>query len=387
MNRVPVQPELLCWARDRSGYGVDALIGRFPRLEEWERGDVHPTLKQIEAFAKATRTPVGLLFLEEPPLESVPIPDFRTVANVHVSRPSSDLLETVYLCQQRQDWYREFALSMHEPTLDFVGSASLEDDIVEIAATMRHVLGFDVAERRGLATWTDALRHFIGQADALGVLVMASGVVGSNNRRRLEPREFRGFALADSLAPLIFINAADTKAAQMFTLAHELAHLWLGQSAVSDTEARAAPDQEVEGWCNRVAAELLVPLAVLRNELDCRADLRDELRRLARHFKVSTLVILRRIHDAGHLTRDELWETYDTELTRLRTLPKGKSGDFYLTLGARVSKRFARAMVVSTLEGCTSFTETFRMLGLRKTATFNELGRSLGVKHDTRISP
>ena len=386
MNRVPVQPELLCWARDRSGYGVDALIGRFPRLEEWERGDVHPTLKQIEAFAKATRTPVGLLFLEEPPLESVPIPDFRTVANVHVSRPSSDLLETVYLCQQRQDWYSEFALSMHEPTLDFVGSANLEDDIVEIAATMRHVLGFDVAERRGLATWTDALRHFIGQADALGVLVMASGVVGSNNRRRLEPREFRGVALADSLAPLIFINAADTKAAQMFTLAHELAHLWLGQSAVSDTEARAAPDQEVEGWCNRVAAELLVPLAVLRNELDCRADLRDELRRLARHFKVSTLVILRRIHDAGHLTRDELWETYDTELTRLRTLPKGSGGDFYLTLGARVSKRFARAMVVSTLEGRTSFTETFRMLGLRKTATFNELGRSLGVKHDTRIS-
>ena len=379
MNRVPVQPELLRWARERSGYDVDALSGRFPRLEEWERGDVQPTLKQVEAFAKATRTPVGLLFLEEPPLESVPIPDFRTVANVHVSRPSPDLLETIYLCQQRQDWYREFALSMHEPTLDFVGSASLEDDIVEVAATVRHVLGFDVEERGGLATWTDALRHFIGQADALGVLVMASGVVGSNNRRRLETREFRGFALADPLAPLIFINAADTKAAQMFTLAHELAHLWLGQSAVSDTEARAAPDQEVERWCNRVAAELLVPLAVLRNELDARADLQDELRRLAHHFKVSTLVILRRIHDAGQLTRDELWAAYDAELARLRALAKGSGGDFYLTLGARVSKRFARAMVVSTLEGRTSFTETFRMLGLRKMATFNELGRSLGV--------
>ena len=208
---------------------------------------------------------------------------------------------------------------------------------------------------------------------------MASGVVGSNNRRRLEPREFRGFALADPLAPLIFINGADAKAAQMFTLAHELAHLWLGQSAVSDTEARAAPDQEVERWCNRVAAELLVPLAVLRNELDGRADLQDELQRLARHFKVSTLVILRRIHDAGRLTRDELWEAYDAELARLHKMPKGSGGDFYLTLGARVSKRFARAMVVSTLEGRTAFTETFRMLGLKKMATFNELGRSLGV--------
>ena len=379
MNRVPVKPALLQWARARGGYDADALTGRFPRLEEWERGDVQPTLKQVEAFAKATRTPVGLLFLEEPPMERIPIPDFRAIANVHVDHPSPDLLETVYLCQQRQDWYRDFAVSMHEAALDFVGSANLKDDIVEIAATMRHILRFDLQERRRLATWTDALRHYIGQADALGVLVMASGVVGSNNRRRLEPREFRGFALADPLAPLIFINGADTKAAQMFTLAHELAHLWLGQSAVSDTEARAAPDQEVERWCNRVAAELLVPLAVLRNEIDGCADLQDELQRLARHFKVSTLVILRRIHDAGRLTRDELWEAYDAELARLSRMPKGSGGDFYLTLGARVSKRFARAMVVSTLEGRTAFTETFRMLGLKKMATFNELGRSLGV--------
>ena len=379
MNRVPVQPTLLRWARERAGYDAGALTGRFPRLGEWERGEVQPTLKQVEAFSKATRTPVGLLFLAEAPIERVPIPDFRTIANAHVGHPSPDLLETVYLCQQRQDWYRDFAVSMHEPALDFVGSANLKDDIVETAATMRHILRFDLEERRRLATWTDALRHFIGQADALGVLVMASGVVGSNNRRRLEPREFRGFALADPLAPLIFINGADTKAAQMFTLAHELAHLWLGQSAVSDTEARAAPDQEVERWCNRVAAELLVPLAVLRNEIDGRADLQDELQRLARHFKVSTLVILRRIHDAGHLTRNELWEAYDAELARLRKLPKGSGGDFYLTLGARVSKRFARAMVVSTLQGRTAFTETFRMLGLKKMATFNELGRSLGV--------
>ena len=133
MNRVPVQPTLLRWARERAGYDADALTGRFPRLEEWERGDVQPTLKQVEAFAKATRTPVGIPFSrEEPPIERVPIPDFRTVANVHVGHPSPDLLEIVFLCQQRQDWYRDFARSMHEPALDFVGSANLKDDIVEI---------------------------------------------------------------------------------------------------------------------------------------------------------------------------------------------------------------------------------------------------------------
>ena len=175
------------------------------------------------------------------------------------------------------------------------------------------------------------------------------------------------------------VNGADTKAAQMFTLAHELAHVWLGQTAVSDAQALAVPHQQTESWCNRVAAELLVPLELLRAEYDSGAELRAELDRLARHFKVSTLVVLRRVHDAGGLTRDELWSSYDQELDRLRGLRRGSGGNFYLTLGARVSKRFARALVVSTLEGRTAFTESFRLLGLKKMATFHELGHSLGV--------
>ena len=379
MNRVEVRPELLRWARERAGVSVDALARRFPKLEAWERGDLCPTLKQLEGFAKATFTPVGFLFLEEPPVERVPIPDFRTVANVHVGHPSPHLLDTVYLCQQRQDWYRDFARSTGEPPLEFVGSARLGDDIVDAAARIRHALGFDIDERLRLPTWTDALRRFIEQADRIGVLVMVSGVVASNNRRRLDPDEFRGFALADPLAPLVFINGADTKAAQMFTLAHELTHVWLGTSGVSDAQALAVPEQETERWCNRVAAELLVPLELLRAELDEDAELRSELDRLARRFKVSTLVVLRRIHDAGGLTRDELWSAYDEELAWLRRLKTGSGGDFYLTLGVRVSKRFARALVVSTLEGRTAFTESFRLLGVKKMATFQQVGHSLGV--------
>ncbi len=379
MNRVSVKPELLRWARERSGHSIDALGRRFPKLEAWERGEVNPTLKQLESFAKATFTPIGFLFLDKPPVERVPIPDFRTIAHRSVGHPSPDLLDTLYLCQQRQEWYREFALTMGEKALGFVGSARSGDDIVATADRIRHALGFDLDERRRFSTWTDALRGFIGLADALGVLVMVSGVVGSNNRRNLDPREFRGFALADKLAPLVFINGADSKAAQMFTLAHELAHIWLGQSALSDAEARALPDHRVENWCNQVAAELLVPLQALLGAYDRSAGLREETARLAREFKVSNLVMLRRIHDGGGLSHEKYWQAYEEELDRLRALPVGSGGDFYLTLGARAGKTFARALVVSTLEGRTPFTEAFRLLGFKKMATFNELGRSLGV--------
>jgi len=379
MDRVAIKPELLRWALDRVGLDVADLEHKFPRLAAWERKEAQPTLKQVEAFARATHTPVGYLFLDKPPVEKVPIPDFRTVANERIGHPSPDLLDTLYVCQQRQEWYRDFARSTGETPLTFVGSVSVRDDIVATAAKMRTALGFDVDQRRQMPTWTDALRHFIEQADDLGILVMCNGVVHNNNYRHLDPEEFRGFAMADDLAPLVFINGADTKAAQMFTLAHELSHIWLGQSAVSDAQPAIVPEQKVERWCNQVAAELLVPLELVRQEYDAAADLPEEVSRLARRFKISTLVILRRIHDAGGLTGEQFWKAYAAELARLRAIPRGTGGNFYLTQAARVSKRFAVALVISTREGQTLYHDAFRMLGFSKQSTFQELGRSLGV--------
>ncbi|MCK6480729.1 MAG: XRE family transcriptional regulator [Planctomycetes bacterium] len=379
MERVAIRPEMLRWARERAGVSPDRLARKFPHLASWEHGESHPTLKQLESYAKATFAPVGFFFLPEPPVERVPIPDFRRVAGAREGRPSPHLLDTVYICQQRQEWYRDFARAAGEAPLPFVGSVRTTDDIETTASGIRHALGMDLEERRRLPTWSEALRHFIGQADSLGILVMCSGVVLSNNRRRLDPREFRGFAMSDPLAPLVFVNGADTRAAQMFTLAHELAHVWLGQSAVSDAQPSEVPEHAVERWCNQVAAELLVPLAMFRAEYRRDADLPVEVARLARRFKVSSLVILRRIHDAGGLGRERFWKEYEKELERLLAIPKGSGGDFYLTQAARVSKRFARAIVVSTLEGNTLYRDAFRMLGFSRLETFRALGRSLEV--------
>ena len=377
--RVEVRPALLRWAQERARLSPDELARRFPQFSDWEQERTRPTLKQLERFAQATHTSIGYLFLQEPPEERVPIPDFRTIASRRIEHPSPNLLDTIYVCQQRQDWYRDLMRSQRQDVLAFVGSATVANDTEAAAASIRRAVGFDIDERRQMHTWADALRRFIEQADDLGVLVMVNGVVGNNNHRKLDPGEFRGFALADDLAPLVFINGADTKAAQMFTLAHELAHIWLGETALSDAGPASTPTHQVELWCNRVAAELLVPLALFRQVYRPDMDLRFELSRLARYFKVSTLVVLRRMRDSGGLSSDRFWQIYEDELNQLRSFSKKGGGDFYLTQGARLGKRFARALITSTLEGQTLHRDAFRLLGFSKLATFRELGQSVGV--------
>ena len=381
MTTVAASVPVLRWAAQRARLNDDALVARFKKWPLWLSGEARPTLKQLEDYARLTHTAIGYFFLPQPPALALPVPDFRTLRDEAFAEPSSDLLDTLYLCQQRQDWYRDHARMHGLPTLPFVGSAGMQEAPQPLAQRLRETLGLTVEVRRQFPTWTDALRQLIAKSEDAGVMVMVSSVVGSNSHRKLDVGEFRGFALVDDLAPLVFLNGADSKAAQMFTLAHELAHVWLGATGVSDAQAGRVPEQQTERWCNQVAAELLMPLEGLRAAYQRNAPVPDEIQRLAREFKVSALVALRRLFDAGYISQAALWLHYREEQERLRTLKErsGSGGDFYRSLGARTSKRFAHAIVSSTLEGLTSFPDAFRMLGMRKTATFYEAARELGV--------
>ncbi len=380
-TRVPVNPDLLRWARERSGIAHETLVKRFGKLPEWEAGRTRPTIKQLQAFARAVHVSFGCFFLKRPPDESVPIPDFRTVASKEVSQPSPNLLDTIYACQERQVWYEEFLRASGRLPLDFVGSVTVDTPPETVAEEMREALDFDLAARRKCGTWTDALRVFIREIEEAGVLVMVSGVVRNNSHRLLDPDEFRGFALSDPLAPLIFVNGRDSKAAQMFTLAHELAHVWLGASALSNHGVAPRPGcRPEEVWCNSVAAELLVPSAVLRSDLLSDESLQEALSRLTRAFKVSSLVVLRRLFDVDWIDHRRFDAEWRRESERLRDLGRsGSGGNFYRTATSRASRRFARALVVSTLEGRTLYRDAFRMLGIEKSSTFDKLVRELGI--------
>lgn len=380
VTRVEVAPPLITWARERSRSRIEDLTRRFPQLPAWESGESRPTLKQLERYASVTHTPIGVFFLAEPPVEHVPLPDFRTIRDERLRRPSADLLDTIFLCEQRQEWYRDYARITGEDRVAAVGTFTTGVDVVDAATKMRRALQFGVETPAG--TWTDSFRQLADRAEEQGVLVMVSGVVGANSHRKLDPSEFRGFALVDPYAPVVFVNGADTKAAQIFTLAHELAHIWLGAPALDNADLFEIGDREaVERWCNQVAAELLVPLDALRASYQA-GQLAGELDRLARQFKVSTLVVLRRLHEAGFLTAAEYRQTYPSELVRLMDLldaRAGSGGNFYNSQPVRTSKRFTRAIIASTLEGTTLRRDAFRLLGFKNSSTFQELARRLGI--------
>lgn len=380
--RVPVRPSLLKWAARRARWTGDDLAHRFPRYEEWVAGDVLPTMKQLQSFASAMHVPLGYLFLPEPPAEETPIPDFRTRNNRPIDDLSVDLRDTIYLCQRRQDWFRDFATSHGFRRVGFVGSATVGDAPHSVADEMRQTISFTMEKRRTFTSWEDAFRRLIDLIEAAGVLVSVNGVVGGDNRRVLDPQEFGGFTLVDSYAPLIFVNAADTKAAQIFTIIHELAHVWLGESAISDAGVARASQNAHERWCNHVAAEVLVPRAQLLGEFRGSVTV-EELERLTRVYRVSTLVVLLRLYELGAIPSEDFPELYAEESERVRELAQRRQenggGNYYYTQPIRLGRRFAQAVIKDAHEGGTAYGEAYRLLGTARPETFNRLADELGV--------
>ncbi len=381
--RVPVRPEMLTWAVERARLSDDTVEQRFPKFEEWLTGARLPTFAQLEGFARAVHAPLGYLFLNEPPDEPLPIPDFRTFGNEGVPRPSPDLLDTIYLCQTRQEWFREHTVAEGADPVSFVGSVDPSTSVTEVADKIRRELRFTVDDRVRVPNWEVAQRQLIDAIEDLGVLVMISGIVGGNTRRALDPREFRGFALADRLAPVIFVTGADTKAAQIFTMVHELAHIGAGQTGLSDVRLSDHVGNASEEWANKVAAEALLPLASLRSEYRGTPDVA-ELERLSKQFKVSTLVVVKRIFDAGLLAWDEYRARYSTEVERIMEILArrdfgARGGDWRRTQPLRISRTFARAVIVDALEGRTLYRDAYALVGAARHETFANLAAELGV--------
>ena len=382
--RLAVEPEMLEWACERSGKPREDLRARFPNLDAWLAQDAQPTTSQLRAFAKATYTPFGQLFMREPPDDALRIPDFRAGTGME-SRPSPHLRDTISDCRLRQLWYVDYLSDAGTEPSDLVGAVDGRMSAANVAEAFALAAGFGLEDRKLAKSWNDALRGITRHLREKGFLVFISGVARGNTHRRLDPEEFRGFTLSQPLAPLIFINGRDAKAAQMFTLAHEVAHVLCGQSGLDDIpELRQSPPS-AERWCDDVAAELLVPLAHLRSRFDPASESAGEVQQLARFYKVSRLVVLRRLLTADLISRDEyrdLYGAFRAQYERRERGPdagSGSGGNFYTTFFARNGREYASAVIASTLGGETSYTEMSSLLGIKSIKSFNQIARDVGL--------
>lgn len=385
-----IKPELVVWARERAGLSEDDLAKKMSvspeRLHDWQTGKASLTIREMKKLAQKTYTPFGYLFASKAPEETLPIADFRTFGDHDPTRrtPSGALLTTLYAMQRRQDWFRDYLMEIGADPVPLVGQCDKKQGARKVAATIRVAYGVD--EKTGLGedylNKDTAISKLIAATTDLGVLVVRNDIVGNNTHRPLDVNEFRGFALCDRYAPLIFINGRDDRAAQIFTLAHELAHLCIEESGVSNLDAKTLDGANAtEKFCNRVATELLLPQASFLRHWKKNAELEPggQIRGIAESFNVSAQAVARWALDGKLIDRQEYWKFCEKEGAERRgDKSVWGGGDFYATQKYRVSDRFAKAVIACAREGALSYREAHELMDIKKTATFEKLAEKLG---------
>lgn len=361
-TEVDIKSSMLTWAIERAGFDLNDFTVKVPNVQQWLEGRKKPTVKQLEDFSKKVYLPFGYLFLPEPPKENLPIPFFRT-NNPQATNVSINVYDTILLMQQRQDWLKDYLRDNEFRPLSFVGKYKQRENITEIVTDIRRTLRLEENWASQYETWEDALNSLTQKIEETGIIMVFNGIVENNTHRPIEVEECRGFVLVDELAPFMFVNNADGKAAQMFTIVHELAHIWTGHSAGFDFRKLQPADNPIELLCDKVAAEFLVP----QNSFNSVWSERPSIKYAARYFKVSEIVIARRALDTGKITRQEFFDFYEEYINREFKKKENQTGggDFYATTRKRLSMTFAAHVNNAVKSGKLLYREAYKLTSLK----------------------
>ncbi len=353
-----ITADVLRWARRRSFESLDVaaqqLNVKSEKLNDWENGNARPTFRQAQRLARKLRIPFGYLFLSTPPEETMPLADLRIRGGTPQRPPSPDFLDVLYDALRKQEWYHEYLASEEADPTPFVGRFNTHSPVEDVARDIRRTLRLDDLWQRHGLTRDNFSRELISRAEANGIVVMRNSVVGNNTRRHLDPDEFQGFAISDDLAPLVFINQNDYRSAQIFTFAHELAHIWMGLSGVSNLEYFAKPEQQPhsdERVTDAVAAETLVPSNSFNLRWDVTSGVSTNLSRLSTFYHVSMFVILRRAYELNKIAFDVFRAQYTELISNTLSRKKGSGGGGYSSIFSRNSNAVTTTVLYSLLEG------------------------------------
>lgn len=385
MSEALITPDVLTWARQRAEISLeqlaDTLKVQVEKIQKWEKGENKPTFLQAQKIAKIFQIPFGYLFLQNPPEDKLPIPDLRTFRNEPIGELSPEFKSLLNDIILKQKWYKDYILENDGDEKFFLEKFTINSNKNEIIDNIKKLLHLENYIGKSLKR-EDLLNKLIREIEKLDILVMKNGIVGSNTHKPLNTKEFRGFAIYDKFAPLIFLNSKDANSAQIFTLIHELVHLWIGESGVSLLDLNHT-DNKIELFCNEITAEILVPKNLLDSYWNNLTDFEEHYEELATIFSVSTLVILNKLYGLKYINYETYSKYTNIEAEKFKEFMANKKktsgGDFYKTLKTRNGTIFSTALIVSTLEGNTLYKEAATLLNTNS-SNINRFAQELGIR-------
>lgn len=364
---VDIEPEILKWVMKKAQAG-NLNCSVIDMIEKWISGEKTPTFNQIEEISRKTSIPFGYFFLEEPPIEECKIVDFRTIDSIAVQNPSRNLIDTVDLMSSVQEWMADYNKENGNTKYNFVGCALISNGVQATANAIRDELGIRLKWFEDFSNASEGYRSLRNTVTNLGVLVMMNGVVGNNTHRVLNVDEFRAFTLINPHAPLIFINSRDTENGKLFSLLHELVHIWIGKdSFYNDRYGISQINSNEERFCNAVAAEILVPDSVFSDEWSKQSgDTERIINELGKKFICSRFVLLRKALDTEKISKGEygkLINLFKKQFIKNQEQKQRKTsgGDFYRTLATKWDRRFIKALYSSAQIGKTPYRDVYRL--------------------------
>lgn len=349
--RALVNPKMLKWARKSARLRTDEAAKKIGVSEDsvraWESDELKPTINQARTASKVYGRPLAAFYLSDIPKDYAIIKDFRRISDQKIAEEYPyKLIMLIRDMQDRQAWVKDILKELAENRLGFVKSAALSTPPTQLSEEIRKKLKITVDDQLNWKDMNSALNTWIHKVENNRMFVSQTSKQGT-----IDVSDARGFALVDSFAPFIFLNAKDSLGGRIFTLAHELVHIWLGESGVTGESffgIANSHEEKIETYCNKVAGLVVFPDNVFSQHfkgINHEKDALNKINSISKKLFISRAVVARRLLDKSIISKSKYQELHNKYIKDWKDNQPGGGGNYYTNQSRAISKSFIRIVV------------------------------------------
>lgn len=377
-----VNRDVLKWVVNQTDIPPNELYNEFKKLKTWLSEDSEISVAQIEKLSNKTKIPFGYFFMSSVPKEDNRLADFRTIENLEIKKMSRNLIDVIKEMEVKQAWMRDYLIENGAEPFSFIGKYNINSPYKTVSNDILETLNLESSWNTKIRNPYECYKFLKNTISKAGILVMQASFVGNQTQRRLDLEEFRAFVLIDDYAPLIFINSLDSDTAKLFSIVHELVHIWLGKEEifnlndVADNESNEYNNLKLERFCNKVTGEFLLPENILLEQYKYSQNIFE----LAKLFNVSphfTAIRLKEVNLIDEFKVQKILDEIKFEYKKLDYIKRNEEKEeivipYYNLKKSRYDRRFLNAIKNSVDTGYTNYTEAYTLTGA-KGKTFTKL--------------